>query len=385
MMFKIGTPSGGGRAAVRVKTSAVARAAIRAAALAVLLSAAAALFCGCASHISTEGPSETETEVSLIRVGFSQLGAESDWREANTASMEETFCAENGFELLMENGQQQQTNQITSIRRFIQQGVDYIVLAPVTEQGWDTVLQEAREAGIPVIIADRMVDTADEDLYLCRVGSDFELEGRKASEWLYQFTLAEGIEPGDIHIADIQGTIGASAQIGRTKGLEEAAQAHGWDLLAEVTGDFTQNRGYEAMKGLLEAYPELNVVYCENDNSALGAIEAIGEAGRSAGSRIAEGDILVISFDGVNAQAMEYALEDRITCIAQCNPEQGPLIRDIIEQVEAGGTPDKISYVDEGLYSAYAAIRSVDIDGSTYPVTLLSEEVLAQKEYWQET
>ena len=239
----------------------------------ILILCILAISCG-GSFSSKEEAVNVEETVSdeYIVVGFSQLGAESDWRSANTESMKSAFTTENGYKLIFEDGQQKQTNQITAIRTFIQQEVDYIVLAPVTETGWDTVLQEAKDAGIPVIIVDRMVDVSDDSLFTCWVGSDFELEGKKMAEWLKQYTLKEKIEPSDIHIVNIQGTIGASAQIGRTKGLADAATENGWDLMAEVTGDFTQAKGKEVMESLLKRYDNINVVYCENDNEAFGAI-----------------------------------------------------------------------------------------------------------------
>ena len=127
-----------------------------------------------------------------ITVGFSQVGAESDWRTANTESMKSTFSEDNGYELIFDDAQQKQENQLTAIRNFIQQEVDYIVLAPVTETGWDTVLQEAKDAGIPVIIVDRMVDVSDDSLYTAWVGSNFKLEGQKAMAWLDAYLEAKG-------------------------------------------------------------------------------------------------------------------------------------------------------------------------------------------------
>lgn len=309
-----------------------------------------------------------------IVVGFSQLGAESDWRSANTESMKSTFTTANGYELIFEDGQQKQSNQITAIRTFIQQEVDYIVLAPVTETGWDTVLQEAKDAGIPVIIVDRMVNVADESLFTSWVGSDFELEGKKVTEWLHQYTLANGISPEDIHIVNIQGTIGASAQIGRTKALEDAAKAHGWDLLAEKSGDFTQAKGREVMEELLAQYDNINVVYCENDHEALGAIEAIEAAGKTVGSDIAGGEIMVLAFDGINEEAVRYAKEGKITCIAECNPLHGPRVKAIIEQLEAGRTFGKLNYVEEGVFSADATISSLVVDKKVYAVTVLADK-----------
>lgn len=335
------------------------------------------LAAGCAgSFTPIQKTAETEAGASdeAIVVGFSQLGAESDWRSANTESMKTTFTAENGYRLIFEDGQQKQANQIRAVRTFIQQEVDYIVLAPVTETGWDTVLQEAKDAGIPVIIVDRKVDVADDDLFTCWVGSDFELEGKKAAEWLNQFAKAKEIAPEDIHIVNIQGTIGASAQIGRTKGLADAVKANGWDLLAEGTGDFTQAKGREVMESFLKQYDNINVVYCENDNEAFGAIEAIEAAGKKAGSDITGGEIMVISFDGVNKEAMSYVLMDKITCIAECNPHHGPRVQAIIELLELGQTPDKFSYVDGEIFSADETVKKVSVDGTDYPVTILTPE-----------
>ena len=258
----------------------------------VLLSAFT-LTTGCGDTTTAATSQDTESQDSKqIVIGFSQLGAESDWRSANTESMKSTFTADQGYKLLIEDGQQQQANQIMAIRKFIQQDVDYIVLAPVTETGWETVLEEARSANIPVIVIDRQVAVSDPTLFNSWVGSDFELEAKKATAWLHQYAVAKGIAEDSLHIVNIQGTIGASAQIGRTKGLQDAVVTYGWNLLAEVPGEFTQAKGKEAMSTLLKQYDDINVVYCENDNEAFGAIEAIEDAGYHVGSDIAAGDII---------------------------------------------------------------------------------------------
>ncbi len=325
----------------------------------------------CGKETADEGPNYSED---YIVVGFSQLGAESDWRNANTKSMKSTFTTVNGYELIFEDGQQKQSNQITAIRMFIQQEVDYIVLAPVTETGWDTVLQEAKDAGIPVIIVDRMVDVEDNSLFASWVGSDFELEGKKIAEWLYQFSLANEIAPEDIHIVNIQGTIGASAQIGRTKALADAAEQHGWELLAEMSGDFTQAKGREVMEELLKQFDNINVVYCENDHEALGAIEAIEAAGKTVGSDIVNGEIMVLAFDGINEEGVSLAKEGKITCIAECNPLHGPRVRAIIDQLEAGKVPGKYNYVEEGISSADTTVTTLVIGEKVYGVTRLEKE-----------
>ena len=337
-------------------------------AIVLLLFAAFIVSCG-SSSIRKNNETEIATEDSgLITVGFSQLGAESDWRSANTVSMQTTFVPEEGYSLIYKNGQQKQANQITAIRTFIQQEVDYIVLAPVTESGWDSVLSEARDAGIPVILVDRRVDVVDKSLYSCWVGSDFELEGKKMAAWIDSYTTSIGMDPSEVHIVNIQGTIGSTAQIGRSRGLANAAREHGWDLMAEVTGEFTETKGREVMAALLDRFDNINIVYCENDNEAIGAIDAIEAAGKKVGSNIKNGEIMVVSFDGVNKEALDYAKEGKISCIAECNPLHGPRVKALVDALVNGETPDKFNYVDEKLYSSNKKVTEVVVDGVTYPV-----------------
>ena len=233
-------------------------------------------------------------------------------------------------------------------------------------------MQEAKDAGIPVILVDRMVDVADESLFTSWVGSDFELEGKKVTEWLKQYTKAKGIASKDIYIVNIQGTIGGSSQIGRSKGLTDAVKANGWNLLAEAPGDFTRAKGKEVMESFLRKYKNINVVYCENDNEAFGAIEAIEAAGKKVGSDIMNGEIMVVSFDGVKRDAMSYAIKHKIACIAECNPLLGPRVQTIIEQLEVGEIPEKFNYVDEEIFSAIDSVRTLNIDGMEYEVTYLT-------------
>ena len=341
-----------------------------------------AIGCGGKKEAATEdGGDSAATEDSgsdLITVGFAQVGAESDWRMANSEYMKETFSEENGYELIFDDAQQKQENQIKAIRNFIQQEVDYIVLAPVTETGWDTVLQEAKDAGIPVITVDRMVDVSDDSLYESYVGGNFLLEGQKAAEWLKAYDDAKGIT--ELNIAHIQGTIGASAQIGRTQGLEEAAEKYGWNIVAQQTGEFTQAKGQEVMESMLKQHDNINVVYCENDNEAFGAIDAIKAAGKTVGP---DGDILVISFDTVKA-GIEMTLTGDIICNVECNPLHGPRVEGLIQKLEAGETLEKIAYVDEGIFAFGSDVKSVKIEGEfagEYPVTEVTQEVVDGRAY----
>ena len=370
--------------------------------LGVLLSVAmvAAVLAGCGSSGTKEtaAPAGSETEAAseaasgeteaatgeteaagntgdVITVGFSQVGAESDWRTANSESMKSTFSTENGYNLIFDDAQQKQENQIAAIRNFIQQEVDYIVLAPVTESGWDTVLQEAKDAEIPVIIVDRMVNVSDDSLYTAWVGSNFKLEGQKACEWLKQYAAAKNMS--EVNIVDIQGTIGASAQIGRTEALNEAVEANGWNLLAQQTGEFTQAKGQEVMESMLKQYDNINVVYCENDNEAFGAIEAIKAAGKTVGP---DGDILVMSFD-TTKQGITDTLSGDIVVNTECNPLHGPRVEQIIKQLQAGETPEKQAYVEEGIYAYGSDVASVTIDGTDYEVTEVTQDVVDARAY----
>ena len=320
-----------------------------------------------------------------ITVGFSQVGAESDWRTANTESMKSTFSEENGYELIFDDAQQKQENQLTAIRNFIQQEVDYILLAPVTETGWDTVLQEAKDADIPVIIVDRMVDVSDDSLYTTWIGTDSLLEGRKAAEWLNAYTTAKGIDAKDVNIVDIQGTIGSTAQIGRSKGLEEGVDNYGWNLLAQQSGEFTQAKGQEVMESMLKQYDNINVVYCENDNEAFGAIDAIEAAGKTVGSDIANGEIMVMSFDTTNA-GLTDTLAGKIACDVECNPLHGPRAEELIKALEAGEEVEKLNYVDEEIFAAddtvdkVTAVNSLDEEGE-YDVTPITQEIIDGRAY----
>ena len=322
---------------------------------------------------SDKGSSDSGSD--LITVGFSQVGAESDWRTANSESMKETFSKDNGYKLIFDDAQQKQENQITAIRNFIQQDVDYIVLAPVTETGWDTVLKEAQDADIPVIIVDRMVDVSDDSLYTAWVGSDFKLEGQKASAWLKAYAEAKGMS--EVNIAHIQGTIGASAQIGRTEGLEEAAKENGWNIVDQQTGEFTQAEGQEVMESMLKKHDNINVVYCENDNEAFGAIDAIEAAGKKVGP---DGDILVMSFDTTNA-GLTDTLSGKIICNTECNPLHGPRVQEIIEKLEAGEDVDKIAYVDEEMFAFDDTVKTVTVGDKDFDVTAISQEIIDGRAY----
>lgn len=311
---------------------------------------------------AAEAPAETEAPADaaagsdeLIVVGYAQVGAESDWRTANTESFRSTFTEENGYQLIFDDAQQKQENQIKAIRNFIQQEVDYIVVAPVVETGWETVLEEAKEAGIPVILSDRMMDVSDDSLYECWVGGNFIKEGQDAAAWLKDYLDKQGRGEEEINIVTLQGTIGASAQVGRTEGFGGAMEAN-WKMLDKQTGEFTQSKGQEVMESFLKQYDDIDVVVCENDNMAFGAIDAIKAAGKTCGP---EGDIIIISFDAVKA-AFESMMAGDLNVSVECNPLHGPRVAEIIQTLEGGGTVDKVMYVDEGVFPAETAAEIID-------------------------
>ena len=308
------------------------------------------ILAGCGSRRSTADDTVTSEEIQMDRivVGFSQLGAESDWRSANTESMKSTFTKEAGYDLIFEDGQQKQANQIRAIRTFIQQEVDYIVLAPVTETGWDTVLREAKDAGIQVILIDRKVSVDDDSLYASWVGSDFVREGQDAGYWLEDYMKKQGREDDEVNIVVLKGTKGASATIGRTRGFNEVAKVQrNWNILQQVDGEFTTAKGKEEMARLLDQYEDIDVVVSQNDDMTFGALEAIREAGKTAG---VNGDITLISFDAVDA-GVELVRNGEINIDVQCNPDQGKYVEQIIQDMEAGKEIEKAYYVPERVYT----------------------------------
>lgn len=291
---------------------------------------------------------ETVPERELLVIGFSQLGAESDWRVANTASMMQAFSEENGYELLYDNARQKQENQLVAVRNFIVQGVDFIVIAPAEETGWEAVLQEAKRAGIPVIIVDREVAVEDTGLYLTEIGSDFLTEGTQAVDWLEKTLESEGREQGEIRILHIQGTYGATAQIMRTKAIEDAAAEHeNWTICGQLAGDYTESKSYEVVREFLRTNRDIDVIYSENDNMTFGAMQALEEAGLTYGEG---GDVILISFDAVR-RALECCMEGKINLCVECNPLHGPRVDELIRQYLAKEEIPKQIFVEETVFT----------------------------------
>ncbi len=300
-------------------------------------------------------------EDNLIVVGYSQLGSESVWRTANTNSIQKALSEENGFFLQLKNARQKQENQIKAIRSFVSQRVDYIVFSPIEEEGWRTVLTEAREAGIPVILVDRTISKKDESLYTTRVGTDTYWEGEQAGIWLEEDLLKTGQSDDTINIVILEGTTGATSQIGRSVGFENIAQQHeNWNILASESGDFTTAKGKEVMEKYLWLYDDIDVLVSQNDDMTFGAIEALKESGRYIGP---EDDIRIISFDA-GRSALELVKAGEIDVDIECNPEQGELLAEVIHKLQRGEKVEKVYMVEDKVFT----IDNVDeyLESRTY-------------------
>lgn len=308
------------------------------------------LFSGCGKQFETEKTSDIYTPVddNMIVVGVSQIGSESVWRTANSTSIQNVFTKENGYFLIFDNARQKQENQIKAIRSFISQQVDYIVFSPITEDGWDTVLQEAKDAGIPVILMDRKVNVKYESLYTTWVGSDFDAEGKNAGKWLSNYLEQKNLSSENINIIVLQGTEGATAVIGRTNGFNTIAKKHdNWKILEQLNAEYTTAKGREVMEKMLKRYPDIDVVVSQNDDMTFGALEAIQEKGLTTGI---DGDIIIISFDAVRS-ALEKVEEGIINVDIECNPAQGEYIERVIRDLEEGKSVQKYYYVPEKVFT----------------------------------
>jgi ABC-type sugar transport system substrate-binding protein len=276
-----------------------------------------------------------------VRVGFSQIGAESGWRAANTASIK-AEAKKRGIDLVFLEAGGKQENQIRALRSFIQQRVDVIAFSPVVETGWQPVLEEIKQAGIPVVLTDRAVAVTDETLYRCFIGSDFVEEGRRAARWLADATKGQGV------VVELQGTPGSAPAIDRKKGFEEVLAQHpGLKIVKSQSGDFTRAKGKEVMEAFLRSPegPSITALYAHNDDMALGAIQAIQEAGRKPGT-----DLLVVSIDGVK-DAFLAMKEGTLNCTVECNPLLGPQMFDVVEKLRKGETVARRIQTEEGMFT----------------------------------
>ena len=284
-----------------------------------------------------------------IVLGFSQIGAESEWRTANSESIK-SAAKEAGIELKFSDAQQKQENQIKAIRSFIAQKVDVIAFSPVVESGWGTVLREAKAAKIPVILSDRAVNEKDDSLWVSFMGSDFVEEGRRAGRWLVENMKGK---TGDVNIVELQGTVGSAPAIDRKKGFEEIIKADPrFKIIRSQTGDFTRAKGKEVMEAFLKAEgKKINVLYAHNDDMAIGAIQAIEEAGMKPAK-----DITIISIDAVKG-AFEAMMAGKLNVSVECSPLLGPQLMQAVKDLKAGKTLPRRIVTEEGIFPMEVAAK----------------------------
>jgi len=317
------------------------RAAVGAASLVAILGLAA---CGSGG----DDDSAAQGGDDLIRVGFSQLGAESGWRTANTESVKASLTEDAGFDLNFVDAQQKQENQIKALRDFVAQDVDVIAFSPVIETGWDEVLQEIKDSGIPVVLVDRTVDTTVEDPYVTWIGADFKQEGTTAGEWVKE-------NAPDAQIFELQGTLGSGAQVDREEGFNEVV---GDQVIGKASGNFTRAEGKTAVEAALQAYPEMTMIFTHNDDMGLGAVEAIEAAGKVPGE-----DIQIVSVDGVR-DGLQALVDKKFNYVVECNPVFGDQLAELITQVANGeDVPKETIVVDEAFDQT---ITQADVDARLY-------------------
>jgi simple sugar transport system substrate-binding protein len=291
--------------------------------------------CQPAAPVATEAPAKKVYTYADLTVCYPQLGAESDWRTANTASFKET-AEQLGVKLIFSDAQQKQENQISAMRTCIQQGVNVIALPPVVEDGWDAVLTEAQDAGIPVIIVDRSV-SADKSLYAAHIGSDMVLEGRKAGEEMNKLL------PDGGKIIELSGTTGSGAATGRAKGFRETLNAN-IEILDSQTGNFNPTEAKPVMEAFLKKYAgQIDGAFIHNDGMAGGAVEAIKAAGLNAG------DIKIVSVDGTRG-GFQMMIDGWVQADVECNPLLGPQVLEMALKIMNGEAIEAETLTNETVF-----------------------------------
>ncbi len=310
---------------------------------------------------------------SAITVGFSQVGQESDWRTANTDDMCAAIEAE-GWTLVYDDAQQKQENQVKALRNFITQGVDYILFTGVVTTGWDEVLKEVNEAEIPLFLLDRMPDCMDKIDYVAAFGGDFLEEGRRMARWTVNYLDSIGRGDEEVNIVILEGTTGAAAATDRTKGIMEILDGNEkMKVIASQTGNFTRAEGQAVMESFLKAHDKIDVLLAENDDMALGAIDAIKAAGKVPGK-----DIIIVGCDGVKA-AFDAIVAGEMNCTVECNPLYSSAVIPMIKGLEAGETFDKgIVHPVEGVFCMEGGIA---YDEAGELLSVKAADVIADRKY----
>lgn len=308
-------------------------------------------------------PKETES-VHLLTVAYVPCGMTSDWDKANISGYEKAFSGENGFELLLADPGTDGISQVEAVRECIRQGADYLVIAPLQKDGWKDVLQETKDAGIPVIIAGRDIDVKA-SMYDAYIGSDPEAEGKLAANW-----LAEYLRGKKAQIVMIEGTEGDYVTRWRNRGFEAvAAENTQWKILDRKFGDFTREGGKAAMESMIVKNRKFDVVVCHNEAEVFGAMEALDAAGITYGT---EGDVILICFDA-SREGLTLTMEGKIHCNVEYSPMQAEKIRELIDMMEEGKEFPSFTLVQS------PAFQTPGIE-SDYAWTV-TQEILDSREY----
>ncbi|WP_456295146.1 ABC transporter substrate-binding protein [Vibrio sp. AK197] len=291
---------------------------------------------------------------SSLTVGFSQIGSESGWRAAETA-VSKAEAEKRGINLKISDAQQKQENQIKAVRSFIAQGVDAIFIAPVVQTGWGPVLEEAKDYEIPVFLLDRGITVDDDSLYMTAVTADNVLEGKVAGQW-----LLETVKDKPCNVVELQGTVGASVAIDRKEGFSEAiSNASNVNIVRTQSGEFTRSKGKEVMESFIKAEnggKNICAVFSHNDDMAIGAIQAIKEAGLKPGD-----DILVVSIDAV-PDIFKAMMNGEANATVELTPNMaGPAFDALISYKENGTQPPKKIVTESNLYLPKDAKEQLDM------------------------
>ena len=281
-----------------------------------------------------------------VVIAFSQIGQESDWRTANTDDLKKAIESHPGWKLVYDDAQQKQENQIKALRNFITQDVDYILFTGVVSTGWDEVLKEVNEAEIPLLLVDRMPDCADKIDYVAAFGGDFVEEGRRQVAWVGEYLKSTGRGDEDVNVVIMEGTTGAAAQTGRTEGNLKALESYPHlKVVGQQSGNFTRAEGQAVMESWLKSIDKIDVLIAQNDDMALGAIDAIKAAGKVPGK-----DILIVGCDSVKA-AFDAIVAGEMNCTVECTPLYSRFVVPTIEALERGEKFDKtVVHPEEGVF-----------------------------------
>ncbi len=304
-----------------------------------------------ATESASAGTTSSSSSGDMIKVGIINNDPnESGYRTANDKDMKNTFTEANGYEASFAYSLKND-EQITAAQKFIQDGVDYLLLSAADTAGWDSVLKDAQDAGIRVILFDRTID-ADESLYEASIVSDMAKEGQTAVDWLKSQNLSE------YNIIHLQGVMGSAAQQGRTGALDDAAANDGFNLVTQQTAEWNAEKAQQIVQSVIDAGTPFNVIYAENDDMAKGAVAALDKANISHG---VGKDVIVMGFD-CNKWALEELKAGNWNYDGQCNPFQASYIDDIIKKLENGETiSEKTIIMDEKGFDA-TTITQEDVD-----------------------